>query len=230
MSEAQPAPRKKSVARQAIMILVLICLGSGGGVGLVYWRMKAEMEAKAASAFHSALAAVLGEAQDYSTVGAYPEGTKPEDEVYVSNGPSGVFYAAMGQAQGYSSFIKVLVSVEAPAPKQPVGESAVIHALIVADSNETPGLGENVKAVRKTVSIWAKLGGKEAEGAGPPPRPWFQEQFTGKALADLVVVKQRHTDKIAAITGATITSNAVCQAARQAIQKIIEKTKEVYPQ
>ena len=152
----------------------------------------------------AALAEVLEEADGYPAVGDYPEGAKEEDKVYMNETSSGILYAAMGVAQGYQSQIKVLVSVAAPGSRTPVGDDPVIHRMAVVESTETPGLGENIKAVEKDVSVWGAMAGEKPT----PQRPWFQEQFSGKRLSDLVVEKRPGTDRIAAVTGATITSRA----------------------
>ena len=61
-------------------------------------------------------------------------------------------------------------------------------------------------------------------------RPWFQQQFSDKALtlAELKVVKQADPKGIVAITGATITSEATTQAVRNAVQAIIDTTAKTY--
>jgi Na+-translocating ferredoxin:NAD+ oxidoreductase RnfG subunit len=220
------ADRKRLGAGLAggVAILAAICLVSGLGVGLLYVKMKPAIDANQQAVFDSALAEVIGTEGTRSVVGDYPAETPQEDIVYVMKTPSGVLYAAMGSVLGYQSQVKVLVSVKADAPDKPVGEDPVIHTMAVVSSEETPGLGENVKAVSQDVSFWAALTGARSA----PKRPWFQAQFSGRRLSDLVVVKQKTNDKIEAITGATITSTAATNAARQAIEKIIKRTAEVY--
>ncbi|MHC4480069.1 MAG: FMN-binding protein [Planctomycetota bacterium] len=208
----------------AVLVLGCICLGSGAGVGTLYWQMKDDIEEKARGVFEAALAQVLGEGGGYSTVGDYPEGTPEAEKVFVNRSGAAVLCAAKGTAQGYQSQIAVLVSVASEAPGALVGPDPRIHTMVVVESQETPGLGENVKTVQKDISLWGRLAGAREEGAAK--RPWFQEQFSGKRLSDLVVEKRKDTDKIAALTGATITSRATTEAARRAVQKIIDKTAE----
>ncbi|MFW6189886.1 MAG: FMN-binding protein [Planctomycetota bacterium] len=208
---------------QGVLVLAAICLVSGLGVGVLYVRMKDRIEAKQRQVFRSTLAEVLGPAETYPTVGeANPQDA--EEGVYMRRTDGGALYATMGSAQGYQSRIKVLVSVEAEDPEQPAAEDPVIHRLAVVSSQETPGLGENVNAVAPDVSIW---GAFTAQTKGNK-RPWFQEQFSGRRLSDLEVVKAEQTEKIEAVTGATITSRATTKAAREAVNKIIEKTRRVY--
>jgi Na+-translocating ferredoxin:NAD+ oxidoreductase RnfG subunit len=227
MSEEAQTSKKKSKLVAAIIVLACICLGSGTGVGVLYYCMKDDIEAKARGVFHAALAEVLGEAEDYAVVGKYdPEEIKKKGKVYMNQTSSGVLYAALGTAQGYQSQIKVLVSVKATTPGQPVADDPAIHTMTVVQSQETPGLGENIKAVEKDVSVWGALAGQKPS----PQRPRFQEQFSGKRLSDLVIEKRADTDKIAAVTGATITSTAATEAVRNAVKRIVEKTAEAYGQ
>jgi Na+-translocating ferredoxin:NAD+ oxidoreductase RnfG subunit len=223
MSEnAGSSPAKKSLA--AIAVLACICLCSGTGVSLLYSRMKQSIADKEREVFNAALAVVLEEADEYPEVGTYPDTTPQDARVRVNTTDEGVLYCAMGKAKGYSSEIQVLASVVAPGPGVPVGDDPVIHKVTVVFSSETPGLGENIKAVEKDVSIWAALAGKKAT----PQRASFQTQFSGKRLSDLVVDKTPGTDKIAAVTGATISSEAATAAVRNAVRTIVERTQEVY--
>ncbi len=209
-----------------IAILAAICLASGLGVGLLYVKMAPDIEKNQQAVFDGALDTVLGTEGTRGVVGDYPTDTARETEVFVQKTPDGVLYAATGSAFGYQSQVQVLVSVKADAPDKAVTKAAAIHALDVYASQETPGLGENAKAVEQDVSFWAAMTGKRST----PKRPKFQAQFTGRTLDDLVVVKQPTDTNIEAITGATITSRAATNAAKQAIEKIIKRTAEVYGQ
>jgi electron transport complex protein RnfG len=163
-------------------------------------------------------------------VGEYGPNATEEEKVYVHSTDGAVLYAATGVAQGYQSPIKVLVAVEADGPDTPLSDNPVIHRMAVVSSQETPGLGETINQVDKDVSVWAALAGRGGESPSDAKRPGFQDQFTGKRLSDLVVEKTPGTDKIQALTGATITSKAATQAARNAVQTIISKTAEAYGQ
>lgn len=238
MSEREKANRDKTKLAGGIIVLACICLGSGAGVGFLYSAMKDEIQAKADEVFRDTLAEVLGDADQYGVVGAYQEGTKDPDMVYVNETPSGVLYAATGMARGYQSPIHVLVSVRAAAPNSPVGPDPVIERMAVVSSQETPGLGENIKLVEKDVSIWGALVGAGGPAGSAPKRPWFQEQFSGLRLHHLGGDQGSDADRthegadraVVAITGATITSKATVAAVRNAVHRIIEKTAEAYGQ
>ena len=51
-------------------------------------------------------------------------------------------------------------------------------------------------------------------------QPWFQEQFKRKTYHQLVVSKVKDAEKIAAVTGATISTKAAINAVQDAIDKI----------
>ncbi|NLW49954.1 MAG: FMN-binding protein [Candidatus Brocadiaceae bacterium] len=219
--QARPGSRRPPTA---VIVLAAICLVSGLGVAALYQAMKSDIEENMARAFRQALQAVLGEADEYGTVGAYAQDVADEDKVYVCRDDGRTLYAARGEAKGYQSTVEVIVSVRADSPNGALAADPVIHAMAVFESGETPGLGENIRAVEKDVSVWGALA-----GARPAERrPWFQDQFSGKRLSDLVVETRKDTDRIAAVTGATRTSEATTLAVRNAVGRIIERTAEVY--
>ena len=65
---------------------------------------------------------------------------------------------------------------------------------------ETPGLGDQVE-----------------------DRKLFLDQFKGKALPQLVLIKGETKENIQAITGATISSRAVTNGVRDAVQMLVDK-------
>ena len=78
-----------------------------------------------------------------------------------------------------------------------------ITGIKIAFQQETPGLGTRIEEVRKGDSA-----------------PWFQEQFRGKTLESLEVVRAADPERIEAITGATISSQAVANSVREAVEKL----------
>lgn len=75
----------------------------------------------------------------------------------------------------------------------------VIQKIKIISHAETPGLGDEVE------------------------KAYFKDQFKGKTLEQLEVVKQEPTEKILAITGATISSRAVTAGVRDAVKMLKEK-------
>ena len=92
------------------------------------------------------------------------------------------------------------------------GYSSFIHMLVSLDTGmkikdikilhhgETPGLGDQVE-----------------------DRKLFLDQFKGKNLSQLVLVKSETKENIQAITGATISSRAVTNGVKDAVQTLIDK-------
>lgn len=225
---AKPTPTLAGKAVRYAAVLMAVCLVSATGVSLMFVSSRERIKENEQKAFQEKLADVFGEAANPSPLGDYPEGTDAQYRVYAAETGSGIRYAAMGSAQGYQSKITVLVSVDAQESGVPLGDDAIIFRLAVVSSNETPGLGENMRKVEADVSLWGAIFGRGKGTGSVKKRPVFQEQFSGKRLSDLVVEKEANTDKIFPVTGATITSKAVTAAARNAVERIMEKTRECY--
>lgn len=83
-----------------------------------------------------------------------------------------------------------------------IGTDGKVLDFSILSSNETPGLGQNAS--------------KES----------FRSQFEGKSLKNLVVVKDpSDKEDIQAMTGATISSSAVTEGIREAVEKVRELEK-----
>ena len=132
-------------------------------------------------------------------------------------GPDAVGYLAVGEQQGYSSRIKVLVAAR---------PDMSIEAIRILYSAETPGLGGRVGEVKSKRTIWRAIG-LALWGRGrvdiEAEEPWFQKQFENKTIGQLEVVKGAAADKIQAVTAATVTSRAVTEAARYALGLIAKE-------
>jgi electron transport complex protein RnfG len=111
--------------------------------------------------------------------------------------------AVQGSAQGFGGKVEVIVGWTEDDPNKIVGIS-------VSAPKETPGFGDNVNVILSENTWYNRFTGTMKDEGGK--RPWFQEQFSGKTI-DPVKLK-KDSGKIDAITGATITSNAVVQAVR----------------
>ena len=69
------------------------------------------------------------------------------------------------------------------------------------------------------------LGHKETPGLGDQiiEEEWFLEQFKGKSLDQVVLVKKETEENIQAISGATISSRAVTNGVKDAVAMLAEK-------
>lgn len=81
-----------------------------------------------------------------------------------------------------------------------VDGSLSIKDINILHHGETPGLGDQVE-----------------------DRKLFLDQFKGKALQQLVLIKGETKENIQAITGATISSRAVTNGVRDAVQMLVDK-------
>jgi electron transport complex protein RnfG len=86
-----------------------------------------------------------------------------------------------------------------------------LSGIYVLAHTETPGLGGNVNLVNSENTWRNLLTGTMKDETGK--RPDFQEQFRGLTL-DEAKLKQ-DGGKVDALTGATITSRAVCDAVQK---------------
>jgi len=115
-------------------------------------------------------------------------------------------YAVEDQAPGYAAPIRMMVGVDT--------EFSIIGTKIL-EQKETPGLGDKIKEV-----ISNKTWGTVVSGTSPDEselRPYFQTQFIGKKPP--VKLKQ-NGGGIEAITGATVSSQAVVDAVNSAVAKL----------
>jgi len=122
--------------------------------------------------------------------------------------PIGWTFTAYGK--GYSSTIETIVGVV------PNGS---ISGVKIVFQQETPGLGAKVMEVASSNTLWAMLSGNAVDESGA--RPWFQVQFDEASGTDLVVVKSESEEGILAITGATISSDAVTGSVREGLEHLL---------
>jgi len=126
--------------------------------------------------------------------------TKTKD--IIVSGKEGVIYKAVkgGETTGYvvsctgKGYSSFIKMLVA------VDKDYNVTGIDVLDHKETPGLGDQI-----------------TEG-------WFKDQFKGKSLSHLVVVKGDTKDDIQAISGATISSRAVTKGVKEAVERLKEET------
>ena len=119
-------------------------------------------------------------------------------------------YTFTAYGKGYSSTIETIVGVV------PDGS---ISGIKIVDQKETPGLGAKVQEVASRNTLWAVIMGSGVDEAGT--NPWFQEQYRYLRVADLRVVKSPGEDGILAITGATISSDAVTGSVKSGLAMLL---------
>jgi electron transport complex protein RnfG len=119
-------------------------------------------------------------------------------------------YTFTAYGKGYSSVIETIVGVD-PAGK--VTGSRVTY------QQETPGLGTKILEVLSKNTLWDVLSGRAVKEEGV--KPWFQEQLVGRGPDDLQVVKSKSEPGVLAITGATISSDAVTSSIRAGLRMLL---------
>jgi len=204
------------------LVLALVCAVAAAALAVTYSFTKPRIEAREQAEETGALDFVRpGDAEEFVLVLSGDEG----GPVYVARSKHGdkpAAYAAVGVHHGYSSDIKVMAGV--------YPDNRIV-AIRVLSAQETPGLGQRIMEIRAHRTIWSRLFGRRQDESHEINQPWFQWQFRGKALDRLVLApdEQEPTPReegpnpekhIAAVTGATISSNAVTEAVRQAVAKI----------
>lgn len=197
------------------LVLGLISVCSAAGLAFSYALTRDEIARQKLLDRDRGLAAVFGMPfkesdaerpwREVVAAAAAQKGATPAPVFTASDAKTGdTLFAAMGSARGYCSRIDVIVSVNAAGG---VNDTARIKAMKVVGQSETPGLGNKSE------------------------EPEFQAQFEGLLLGRLELKKGvpyraaggADDQPIAAITGATITSNAVLKAVQQAIARIRER-------
>lgn len=153
----------------------------------------------------AALGVVMPEATSFAVRQTTVDG-KPFSYRVAKKGEATIGYVAEGHATGYSSVIRVMVGVDT---------DFAIQGIKVLSQKETPGLGDKIMEIRSKRTWGTVLTGTSPDERGL--RPWFQTQFDGLRAP---VKVDKDGGKIDAITGATITSRAVCTAVDSAVAEL----------
>jgi len=178
------------------MILTLTVLGALAGIilAVVFKMADPLIQINKEKELKAAIFTVLPAAKDYRTLQK-----ELKDEVvtlYVgldeSGAPIGVAFKADGN--GFQGNVGIMVGLGLDYEK--------IKGIEVLDQVETPGLGDRIR------------------------EDWFKEQFKGVEIHPKIeYIKYRKPEKpnqIQAITGATISSNAVVTNINKAVKKVTE--------
>ena len=107
--------------------------------------------------------------------------------------PGGYIFIASGES--FASTIETMVAVDTDG--KIVGIKVISH-------EETPGYGDKIEEIRE---------GEDAH--------WFTGQFIGKSASDSIALKEDSVD-IDAITGATVSSNAVTESINTGLKKLVK--------
>jgi len=191
-----------------VVILSVACLVIGGGVAALYGVFRGDIERRDLRIKEQAIQDVCPEGAAVDPQAPIAGAPMAADAVYAARDSAGrtVAYVAQGEAQGYSSLLKVMVGVRA--------EDLAVLRVVVLSQQETPGLGATVAEQKSNFTLWEKLFGPSKAGKTEQLINPFLDQFSGK--------KPEQFGQVQAITAATITSNATKRAVEQAVQQIRE--------
>ncbi|MDG5817008.1 FMN-binding protein [Chitinispirillales bacterium ANBcel5] len=136
-------------------------------------------------------------------------------------------YAFEVSRMGYSGDIKYMVGVD------PEG---TITGMTILEQQETPGLGSRVEEVASSEYIWTFLFSSSEEN-----EPWFTEQFKGlSALLPITINNSsgewhnldqdkrnelKENNSVTAITGSTISTNAVVSGVEEKVKSYVKALK-----
>ncbi len=130
---------------------------------------------------------------------------------YASEGSDDVLgYSFTAYGKGYSSTIVTIVGVDL---------AGIICGVKITDQKETPGLGSKIQEVASQNTIWAVMAGNAVDESGV--KPWFQKQFEMLGVDGLRVVKSTTDEGILAVTGATISSDAVTESVSEGLAMLL---------
>jgi len=171
--------------------LVVIFVVAGVIMGLTYQRTYPDRFQAEKKEKEDALKEMAPDATDpIKPAGTWSVNNKQYEYYQATAGGKSVASIAETAGKGYSSFIKMLVSL---------GPDMKIRDVKILDMNETPGLGDQV---------YEKS---------------FLDQFKGKSLPQIVLIKGETKENIQAISGATYSSRGVTNGVKDAVQLLVDK-------
>jgi electron transport complex protein RnfG len=198
------AMREKPI--MLIVVLGLVSIIAAAALGLVYGVTKVRIQGEEQKAKQEALRDVLPRAVRFDEIKTqYDVAGEPFAyyEAYDADGAL-VGYAFEGRAPGYSSTIELTVGLSP--------DEQTMTGIKITKQQETPGLGAVCVKGGATKNIWEIFSQAQA---GANDRGW-QGQFTKMTLEQLG--DQGIPKNVRALSGATITTNAVLRAMRSAVR------------
>jgi len=190
--------------KSASLIIVLTCTALLSGVILSFLSAftQPKIEAHAAEVLRNAISTVLPGIESYDK--KVIDGVDFYIGKDAAGDPKNVAFLAVGN--GFQSKLRILVGMDL--------KMAQIHSVKILEQMETPGLGTKI----------------ETDPSNKENPDWFTKQFSGLNLEDqeITYLKNEEPSKeksqIMAITGATISSEAMVDI----INRAVENKKEIF--
>lgn len=207
---------KMNESLKYILTLTIICLITASLLTGVYLLTSPRILEQKAKSEQQALKEVLSPAGYFEPV--VTDGKIVYFKAYLSADKNKIIgYAFRAKAKGYSSIIESVAGIDTQGR---------ITGIKILAQNETPGLGGKICEILAKKTLWQAM--KEfftprKKSQPIPDQPWFCAQFKDKKIVDLIVVKTPTEKNIQAITGATISSQALTDSVRKKAQEILNK-------
>ena len=209
------------------LVLVLIASVAGLAIGFTYSKTEAQIEKIEEEATRKALRDVLPEGLSVRERETTEEGLPEKYWVATGDGEAAA-YAFEVESRGYSSDIKFMVGVDT---------TGTVLGLTIMNQGETPGLGTRVAEVVSNNYVWTAFSAK-----GSKAEPWFPKQFEGLNVLEKMPIDKsrgewhaldqqakkqlRQANSITAITGATISTQAVQRGLREKVARYVRILRE----
>ncbi len=202
-----------------ILTLTIICFITASLLTGVYLLTRPKILEQKAQEEKQALKEVLPEAGYFEPV--LRNGQTVYLKAYLSSDKKKLLgYAFRAKGKGYSGAIETIAGMDMQGR---------ITGIKLLAQNETPGLGAKIGEVLAKKTLWQAI--KEffrprQKLSEIADEPWFCAQFRGKKIKDLVVVKTPTQRNIQAITGATISSEALTDSVREKAKEILRSAQD----
>ena len=189
-----------------ILTLTVICLITASLLTGVYFLTRPKIIEQKSQEEKQALKEVLPEAGYFEPVESEDKGSY--FKAYSSSDKKKLLgYAFRTKARGYSGEIETIAGMNTQGR---------ITGIKILAQNETPGLGARINEVLIKKTLWQAIkefftGGRISKVSD---KPWFCAQFEGKKIEEL--------KDIQAITGATISSQALTDSVRERAKEILK--------
>jgi RnfABCDGE-type electron transport complex G subunit len=202
------SPESKDSPLVLIVALALVCVVAGFALGLVYVGTEDRIAAEEQKAKDQALHRVHPDADRFEQRLVERDGEQlVYFEAYDKAGTL-IGYACEGRANGYSSTIVLTVGLDE--------KMTTITGVEITAQQETPGLGANCVKGGAAQYIWEAFSPRK--GDATDDRGW-QAQFSRRGL-DVLTREGKTYKGVHALTGATITTNAVVRAMWHAVDTL----------
>ncbi|HIE43938.1 MAG TPA: RnfABCDGE type electron transport complex subunit G [Candidatus Omnitrophica bacterium] len=183
----------KNIHLQMFITLILVGIFSGGALAVMYRFTKEPIERNRERELKDAIFKVLPETENYKEL--FKVGSTTIYEGYTDKGES-AGYAVVGEGSGFQGNISLIIGMDE--------DLKFLTGIEILESLETPGLGAKI--------------------ADEP----FKSQFKGLEVPrDVKIrcirdIRDRKKTDIQAITGATISSEAVVRIVNELVKKVRE--------